>query len=166
MVSVDARRGLLGTELSESEARTCLERAEFGVLSLTNDDEAYAFPVSFGYNSGPKTLYFLFAFDGESKKREFVETTRTASFTVVESELPDEWSSVIISGTLAPLSDPETEAFAALADTATFPAMHTFEDYYDMDETEQSLYQLDVETMAARQARSEPLDDTTDRSED
>lgn len=152
MTSEDAGRELFGMDVSEAEARTYLGDAEFGVLGLTKEGEAYTVPLSFGYDTDLTTLYFLFAFEGESKKREFVETTETASFTVVESELPDAWTSVILTGTLTHLSDEESTAYAALADTATFPALYTFEDYVDMESVEQSFYQFEVETITARRS--------------
>lgn len=83
-----------------------------------------------------------------------IEATETASFSVVETALPDEWQSVIFTGALSPCPE-STAAYTAIADTAEFPAMYTFEDYYDMDTVEQSLYQLTVESRSARRAHHE-----------
>jgi nitroimidazol reductase NimA-like FMN-containing flavoprotein (pyridoxamine 5'-phosphate oxidase superfamily) len=143
-------RDLLGVDVPEAQAEACLERAEYGVLGLSRDGEAYTVPVSFGYDRDLTRLYFLFAFDEGSQKRAFIETTDTATFTVVDSDLPDAWTSVIFRGELGALSDTQTTAYSALGDTATFPAMHTFEDYVTGETVEQALYQFDVESVTAR----------------
>lgn len=161
MDSDEARRELLGIDIAEAEVRTHLGDAEFGVLGLTKEGEAYTIPLSFGFDTDVTTLYFFFGFDRGSKKREFIEATDTASFTVVESELPDAWTSVILTGDLAPLSDTEATAYAALADTAAFPSMHTFEDYVDMKMVEQSIYQFDIETITARSSPKQQKENVT-----
>lgn len=158
MASDDTHGNLLGQGLGEDDARTHLERAEFGVLGLTKEGEAYTFPISFGFDADVSTLYFLFEFDGESKKREFVDTTETASFVVVESELPDAWASVILTGEISKLSADESTAYMALANTACFPALNTFEDYVNMETTEHTFYQFDVETITARQSPTQLAD--------
>lgn len=147
------RDALLGVEVPEEHSRECLERAEFGVLALSNGSEAYSIPVSFGYDSGVRTLYFLFGFDESNRKAAFIETTDTASFTVVDSELPDAWESVLVTGTVEPVpDDEEEEAYAALAETATFPAASTLEEYVDETNLSHALYELDVETINGRSA--------------
>ncbi|WP_418281059.1 pyridoxamine 5'-phosphate oxidase family protein [Halorubrum sp. DTA98] len=150
------RSAVLGTEISETEIQDGLTRAEYGVLSLTNGNETYGIPLSFGYDETIETIYFMLAFDEGSKKREFLQTTRTASLTVVDTDLPDNWTSVLITGPVTPVpTDETTTAYAALADTAEFPAMYTFEEYFDMETTEQSLYQLTVESLSGRRSTPE-----------
>lgn len=148
------RTALLGQEAGRDEARAVLEATEFGVLSLAKGGEAYSIPVSFGFDAELETIYFMLAFDAGSKKREFLDATTRATLTVTLTDLPDEWRSVVASGRLAAVSgDEESNAYTALAATASFPAMYTFEDYFDLQTTEQSLYSMTVDSLGARGAQ-------------
>lgn len=154
----DRRTALLGSDASEAAARACLERAAVGVLGLADGGEAYTLPISFGFDPELSNLYFMFAFDDESRKRAFLDTTETASFCVVDADLPDAWESVIVAGPLEELPENETAAaYAALGETATFPALYTFEEYVDGESMEQSLYRLRIEEISARHAGEEQL---------
>lgn len=148
-----AREALLGLELPAERARDVLERAEFGILGLADGDRAYTIPLSFGFDDDLSTLYFLLAFDETSEKRRFLAATDVASFSVVESALPDAWHSVHLTGTVAPVPEAErSAAYATLARTAEFPAPFTFDEYYDVDMVEQRLYAFDVDSVSARHA--------------
>lgn len=152
----EARAALLGLELPEERARDVLERAEFGILGLSDGDTAYTIPLSFGFDEDLSTLYFLLAFDETSEKRRFLAATDVASFSVVESALPDSWHSVLLTGTVGPVPEAErSAAYATLARTAEFPAPFTFDDYYDVDAVEQRLYAFDVDSLSARHAAHE-----------
>ena len=89
-------QSLVGRELEERRIRDCLNRAEYGVLSLADGGGAYGTPLSFGYAEDLSELYFLLAFETKSTKRAYLETTETATFTVTDSNLPDAWESVIV----------------------------------------------------------------------
>ncbi|MFB6130944.1 MAG: pyridoxamine 5'-phosphate oxidase family protein [Salinigranum sp.] len=155
-----SRGSLLGTDAQSEELAECLARADYGVLGLARGSEAYTFPVSFGYDPDLTAVYFLFVFGSDSKKRSFVEAGGTASFTVVDADLPDAWASVIVTGTLEPVPDDERErGYAALAETAEFPAPYTFEDYLEAGLPEQGLYKLTVEELTGRRANPEDLTD-------
>jgi len=152
------RESLLGVDHSPTELRDYLDPAEYGVLGLTNDGEAYTIPLSFGYDAPVSTLYFLLAFEENSKKREFLRTTDVANFLVVETDLPDSWQSVVFTGSVSRVADDHSQdAYTALADTAVFPAPFTFDDGDNEAPIEQSLYEFDVETVSARRA-SQPAD--------
>lgn len=147
----DAGGSLLGVDVPTEEVRGCLDRAEFGVLALADGSDAYTVPLSFGHAPDLSALYFLLGFGPDSKKREFLETTDTASFVVAECELPDEWQSIIFTGSVAKVGDDKQQAaYSALADSAAFPATYTFEEYYDLAEMEQDLFTFDVESVTAR----------------
>ncbi|MFC7132055.1 MULTISPECIES: pyridoxamine 5'-phosphate oxidase family protein [Salinibaculum] len=146
------RRSLLGGASGSDAPVDVLRRADFGVLGLTKESEAYTVPLSFGYDDELTTLYFLLAFDEGSKKRECMATTDVASFVVVDSELPDAWQSIHFTGTLDRVPEEKTEvAYQTLAETAAFPALYTFEEYVEESTAEQELYGFDVETVSARQ---------------
>lgn len=106
------KAGLLGEETSEADVKSCLARAGYGILGLVKDGDAYTVPLSFGYDDDIETLYFLLAFEENSRKATFIETTDTASFVVVDANLPDSWESVMITGTLEVVpEDSQTAAF-------------------------------------------------------
>lgn len=152
------KTALLGAETPAGEVIDLLDRAEFGILGLAKGGQSYTVPLSFGYEEDLSALYFLFAFEPDSKKREFVETTETATFVVAESELPDSWGSILFSGTLAEVpEEDQTTAYAALADHAAFPASYTFAEYIESYDIEQVLYEFDVAEVTARQANPEQL---------
>ena len=149
---------ILGRNAPTEEVGDLLERAEFGILGLARGDESYAVPLSFGYEDDLSALYFMLAFEPDSKKREFIRATETASFVVAESDLPDSWGSIFFTGTLSPVPDGEIEdAYAALAAHAAFPASYTFAEYIESYDIEQVLYEFDVEEVTARQSNPEQL---------
>ena len=151
---------MLGEETSLEEAGELLAAAEFGVLGLARASEAYTLPVSFGYDEALESLYFMLAFEPDSKKREFIAATDRASFVVSDSDLPDSWASVFFSGTLSEVPGArENEAYAALADNAAFPASYTFAEYIESTDIEQAIYEFAVETVTARQANPGGLTD-------
>ena len=147
----DAGGSLLGTDVPVEDVRSCLDRAEFGVLGLAEGSDAYTVPLSFGHAPDLSALYFLLGFAPDSRKRELLDATETASFVVAEAALPDEWQSIMFTGSVAPVGDDEQQAaYSALADSAAFPATHTFEDYYELAEMEQDLFKFDVDSVTAR----------------
>jgi nitroimidazol reductase NimA-like FMN-containing flavoprotein (pyridoxamine 5'-phosphate oxidase superfamily) len=151
----DVRDSLLGVDVSDQQARETLEAAEFGVLGLADGSESYTIPLSFGYDEGLTTLYYLLGFGTDSKKREMIAATETASFVVTQVQLPDAWESIMFTGTVGPVPEGKTvDAYGALAETAAFPATHTFDEYFDPEDVEQSLYKFDVDTVTARRSDS------------
>lgn len=149
----EVKHAVLGEPVPDQELLDCLERAEYGVLALADDSTAYSFPTSFGYDDNVTKIYFLFLFDESSRKRRLIPKTDTASFTAAQSELPDKWESVHISGDIAPVSsNNEFDAYHALAETAEFPAFFTFPDSLDPEDLENNLFTLLVDTKQARRA--------------
>lgn len=161
-MSDEGRResGLLGAESSLDEVGELLERAEFGVLGLASDGQAYTVPLSFGYDEELTALYFMCAFEPDSKKRAYMEATETATFVVADSALPDSWASIFFEGTLARVPEDESEdAYAALAAHAAFPASYTFAEYIESYDIEQALYEFEVDRVTTRRANAAELDE-------
>lgn len=73
-----------------------------GVLALARDGEAYAVPVSFGYETG-RALFGFFNFGESSRKLAFAEATDRACLTVYDVAGPDDWTSVVLRGPLTEL---------------------------------------------------------------
>lgn len=113
-----------GTEMSDEKIDTFLREQGVGVLSLTDGDEAYGVPVSFGYD-GEESLYFIFIRIGEqSKKEQFAQQTDRASLTVYDAPDKHIWTSVIASGTLHQISENEwQELETAIEDNAWYPSL-------------------------------------------
>jgi nitroimidazol reductase NimA-like FMN-containing flavoprotein (pyridoxamine 5'-phosphate oxidase superfamily) len=107
-VSEEAKRNLRGVPMNESERDAFLREQGQGVLSLASDNEAYALPVSFGYDGGD--LYFiLLRFGEDSMKLDFAETTETATFSTFEFEDEHHWRSVNARGPIERVPDDETD---------------------------------------------------------
>jgi len=72
------------TELSHDEIDALLGRHETGVLSLAREDEPYAVPISYGYDSDDQQLYLRLVSAPESEKRHFVRSEAPARLVVYE----------------------------------------------------------------------------------
>ncbi|WP_227356070.1 pyridoxamine 5'-phosphate oxidase family protein [Haladaptatus salinisoli] len=113
-----------GIGMEREEVDTFLREQGVGVLSLTDGQEAYGVPVSFGYD-GEDSLYFVFLRIGEqSKKEQFAEQTERASLTVYNVDSKHVWTSVIVSGSLHQIPDREwNELETAIEDNAWYPSL-------------------------------------------
>ncbi len=89
-----------------------LQTARHGVLSLAVDDEAYAVPMSFGYDG--EGLYFIFRRPATgSRKLEFIRETDRAAFVVSSMATKHDWASVVVEGPVVPVDD---DGWSALLD--------------------------------------------------
>lgn len=115
---------LQGIQMDEQEIDKFLRNQGFGVLSLTNGEEAYGVPVSFGYD-GESRLFFVFLRVGEqSKKVKFAKKTGKASFTTYNVVSKHNWQSVIATGTLRQVAQDEwTDVVDAIEDNAWYPSL-------------------------------------------
>lgn len=96
------------THMDAIEIADFLEGHHTGVLALANDDTGYAIPVSYAYDDAGPAIYFRLGYAEESQKREYVETTRSASF-VVYGETTEGWKSVVAQGPIEDCSESEME---------------------------------------------------------
>ncbi|USZ68720.1 pyridoxamine 5'-phosphate oxidase family protein [Halorussus salilacus] len=120
--------------MDESEIDSFLREQDSGTLSLTNGEETYAIPESFGYDG--ENLYFHMAYTTDSQKMEFIETTEVATFTTYREDTSA--SSVIARGEIerVPESD-EILASRAFADNTVVPVLNV--------SIEESIDQLDFD---------------------
>lgn len=106
--------------LTEAESAKVLREANSGVLALTNGEETYAVPQSFGYDG--TALYFQLVYTEDSDKMAFIETTDMATLTVY-TESPA--ISVIVRGELKPVPEAEEAvALDVLAENAMIPTLN------------------------------------------
>ena len=110
-------------EMTDEEVERMLRSADYGVLSLADDDEAYAIPMSFGYDG--EGLYFVFRRPAErSRKLEFIEETERAAFVISSVTTKHDWASVVVEGPVMPVRDEDWSALlGALDETAWFPSI-------------------------------------------
>lgn len=85
-----------------------------GVLSLADDDEAYAIPVSFAYDDGGPNIYVRLGYAPGSEKQRFVEAVDRVTF-VVYDRTDEGWRSVVARGRLETVS--ETSLGSAIAES-------------------------------------------------
>ncbi|GAB3034033.1 pyridoxamine 5'-phosphate oxidase family protein [Natronobiforma cellulositropha] len=128
-----------------------LRTSQTGVLSLSKDSDTYAIPLAYFYDG--ENLYFRLGSTGESKKREFLETTETASFVLYDTEpttSPDElesWS-ILVTGRLNEVPKSAHDRF----DTATINRDFTPARVFDeaIEDIELTIVELEIETMTGR----------------
>ncbi|MFC6823792.1 pyridoxamine 5'-phosphate oxidase family protein [Halopelagius fulvigenes] len=113
-----------GIEMDREDVDTFLREQGVGVLSLTDGQEAYGVPVSFGYD-GEDSLYFVFLRIGEqSKKEQFAEQTGRASLTVYDVTSKHVWTSVIAAGSIRQIPDEDWDELEdAIEDNAWYPSL-------------------------------------------
>ncbi|MBP1987023.1 pyridoxamine 5'-phosphate oxidase family protein [Halolamina salifodinae] len=95
------------TEMTREETNAFLGEKETGVLSLAEDDDPYAAPVSYGYDPERQAFYFRLVSTPESEKRRFLKPDTTARFVVYDGEQEESYRSVVAGGTLHEI-DPES----------------------------------------------------------
>lgn len=95
----DAEQDLRGVPMDDDQVNEFLRDHGQGILSLADSNDAYAVPISFGYDG--EALYFVFHKFGEnSEKLDFVTATNRAAFTVYKFDSQTRWRSVIVCGHL------------------------------------------------------------------
>jgi len=87
------------TQLSREETDSILGRHETGVLSLAREDEPYAIPISYGYDTEARRFYLRLVSTPESEKRRFLASSPHARLVVYEENDPI-YQSVVTIGTL------------------------------------------------------------------
>ncbi|MFW5948946.1 MAG: pyridoxamine 5'-phosphate oxidase family protein [Halolamina sp.] len=94
------------TEMTREETDAFLGEHETGVLSLAEDDDPYAAPVSYGYDPERRTFYFRLVSTPGSEKRRFLRPDTSARFVVYGDDGDEAYRSVVAAGTLHEI-DPE-----------------------------------------------------------
>lgn len=96
------------TEMTPAETDAFLGEHETGVLSMADDDDPYATPISYGYDGSSQSFYFRLVSTPESQKHRFLEGTPQAEFVVYgDTESGDVYHSVVAAGTLKEIDPAE-----------------------------------------------------------
>lgn len=140
-------------ELPADEVDQLLTRNGVGVLGLSDDGQPYVIPMSFGYDGTEMTFPMQWGTGYDGRKERCVDTGSKAGFTVYEqdSDSPQVWRSVVITGELYQIEDGKKErAFASLAANAEF-ASDLGVWGVPLDEVELRLFGLSVEECTGRE---------------
>lgn len=95
------------SEMDTTAILDFLERQSTGVLSLAEDSDAYAIPVSFALHE--QDIYFRLGFGPGSQKRTYLDATVHAAF-VVYDRTAEGWASVVAIGRLEEFDDQDADA--------------------------------------------------------
>jgi len=146
------RRGsvLDAMEMTREERDAFLNEQGVGVLSLARGNDSYAFPVSYGYDADSELVCLMLGYAPESRKREWVDTTETATFVVHEMDDDMESRSVVVTGKLVEIDDEDDEegCYDAFSDNAEFTVLHESGAY--IEDTDLVIYRLDIEAADGR----------------
>ena len=106
----------LGRPMDERDIDEMLSTAGYGTLSLARKNEAYAIPVSFGFDGDDRVFVALLETTPPQQKLDFAEETDRACLTVTDVQGRFKWESVVVRGPLTSV-DSESEAFDDLLTT-------------------------------------------------
>lgn len=141
--------------MDDAEVAERLRTAETGVLSLSNDGDAYAVPLAHVYDDGK--LYFRVGGTDDSRKQTFLETTETACYVLYGTEPTEDpnelesWS-VIVTGQLSELPESEHGRFDTAAINREFTPIRVFDE--GIDELDISILELEIDTVTGRSTSS------------
>jgi hypothetical protein len=118
MVAMSERQfgAWLGRPMDERDIDEMLSTTGYGTLSLARKNEAYAIPVSFGYDGDDRVFLALLETDPPQRKLDFAAACERACLTVTDVRGRFDWESVVVRGSLRSV-DPETEKFDSLLTT-------------------------------------------------
>jgi hypothetical protein len=148
-------------ELSEDEAREVLKNRPGGILSMCDEGEPYAVPMSYGYHEGD--LYFEFGTTEEGRKFEVLQRNPIASLTVYafdRSRWGDStanvlssgfaWVSVMATGKVEKVKEPSEEAVESIMEARRPSPANPWGD--SIAKTDLIFYKMDIEKLSGRMA--------------
>jgi nitroimidazol reductase NimA-like FMN-containing flavoprotein (pyridoxamine 5'-phosphate oxidase superfamily) len=113
-----------GSGMTDHEIDTFLLEQGWGVLALADGGDAYAVPISFGYDTEGYCYVDLIQFGTDSRKLDVAAETATACLTVSEVESQFDWRSVVVFGTLETLpEEAEPRMKEVMEDNAWYPSL-------------------------------------------
>ena len=141
------------TALRDEEIDDVLARHQTAVLSLSNEPEPYAIPVTYRFDPDARRFYFRLVFAPSSEKLQFIPDVPNARLVVYE-ESPPEFGSVIAVGQPEeiPRSEIDAEQVAQFGQTSR-PLFEMWED--SKDKLDVRLFELDPDRLTGRQITTE-----------
>lgn len=134
------------TGMPDEELNERLHAADFGVLSLAREGEAYAIPVSFHYDDGRVLLRL--GTESDSEKVRFLEATERATLLVYEAPNEDESWSVLLRGPIRPLPEDERADISDADVNEWFAPFRVFDE--SIEDVTWELYELDPDSVTGR----------------
>jgi nitroimidazol reductase NimA-like FMN-containing flavoprotein (pyridoxamine 5'-phosphate oxidase superfamily) len=121
-------------EMSPATIAAFLVEHGDGVLSFAGDD-AYSLPVSFGYERDAGRPVFQFLSAPGSAKTDYLRDGARATLVVYDWDSPDDWASVVVTGTLRRVEDPEavSETYHEQATPVSLSVFDAPSDRLDVD---------------------------------
>ena len=148
-------------ELSEDEAREVLKNRPGGILSMCDEGEPYAVPMSYGYHEGD--LYFEFGTTEEGRKFDVLQKNPVASLTVYafdRSRWGDStanvlssgfaWVSVMATGKVEKVEEPSEEAVESIMEARRPSPANPWGG--SIAKTDLIFYKMDIEKLSGRMA--------------
>ena len=132
--------------MSEDELDQYLRSAEHGVLGLADDGDSYAIPLSHHYDS-ERLLLRVSDHDDDSEKRQFIESTGTATFLCYEGTTEDSWS-IHVRGPIREWNGDADESTL----NEWFPPFRLFDEA--VEDIEFTLYELRIDSIVGRKTAS------------
>jgi len=141
------------TALAEEEIDAFLARHQTAVLSLSNEPEPYAIPVTYRFDPDSRRFYFRLVFAPSSEKLQFIPDVPPARLVVYEEADP-EYGSVIAVGQPEeiPRSDIDAEQVAQFGRTNR-PLFEMWED--SKNDLDVRLFELDPDRLTGREITTE-----------
>ncbi|MFP8951905.1 pyridoxamine 5'-phosphate oxidase family protein [Natrialbaceae archaeon A-arb3/5] len=99
--------------MSESAVDTYLETRGRGTLAFGDEDGGYAVPMSFGFDRENQRCVFQFVSTADSTKQAYLSDSNRVTLTVHDWSAIDDWTSVVVQGTLHELPADERAVAAA-----------------------------------------------------
>jgi nitroimidazol reductase NimA-like FMN-containing flavoprotein (pyridoxamine 5'-phosphate oxidase superfamily) len=109
--------------LNSDEIDDVLIRQGIGVLAMVDNEQPYAIPMSFGYDSDQAVFPMQWGGGYDSRKNTAIDSNANVCLTVYEQDPEEEaiWRSIVITGKLYEIpEDQEQQAYASLAANAQF----------------------------------------------
>lgn len=136
--------------MSEEATRSLLESKDHGVLCMGTEKRGYGLPLSYSYDGENHRIIVGFVNAPESKKRQFATTAEEVTLTVYNYEEIDSWESVIVTGTIHQIGEPDLPS-------QLIPLFFQQEDitadgqrWASLDDFEREWYELRIDDISGR----------------
>ena len=140
-----------GVAMDDDEIAHCLESMGVGTLAFGDERGGYAIPMSFGYDSVNDRCVFQFSFGEDSRKAAYIEQDNRVSLSVHEWNSVTDWRSVVVHGTLEPVSADRTAVTAGIyAAHAKIASLEVFRRPFE--DLKFEWYELQIDEKQGRQS--------------
>lgn len=139
-MTVDALREAGLERMDDTAVRDFLSGQRVGVLGLPTEGAPYLVPLSFGYD-GEGALYFTYVGGADSRKRILTDRADAATVLVYSVDSMFNWESVVLSGHIEAVPEPEWDDLQDVLGSAWRPEL--FETA--IEQGEMSIYRFRID---------------------